>query len=371
MTDTPDAHAHPSDRSRAEGEPGSARRSITPGAVPPNGSVNPFAPATPARAAAAVLDSQPAAGGRAGSTPTTFGWPSSPAGSEPPPFGFNAPRPTAPQAGSARANGAGAASPQPSAMATPSAATAAGPAVAEPQVVAPGVPAPIEPGAMRPEAPQAPTFARPVPLASRPTPAPPASQPRELMPATIPMETRRIGETVTPTFGPPGKHRSTAAMVALSVLTLGVYAIAWHRRVNQEMGDFDPRIHVHPAESAWAVFVPWFLCLLGSAAAVGMVLAAHYNLDLHLPVTGRQVLPGVATLAAVQYLILFLPFSLVAVVRTAERVRMVEEHAGVTADEQIRPAALAGWLIVPVIGGFVLMGRQQGRLNRIWDLARR
>ena len=90
---------------------------------------------------------------------------------------------------------------------------------------------------------------------------------------------------------------------------------------------------------------------------------------LHLGVTSHQVLPGLAALAAVPYLVLFLPFSLVAVVRTAERVRMVEEHAGVTTDEQIRPAAVVGWLLLPVIGGLVLMGRQQGHLNRIWDLA--
>jgi hypothetical protein len=275
--------------------------------------------------------------------PSAFGWPS-PGGGEPPPFGFNAP--SAGRAGQmpGRAGAVVADAPE------------AGPAAAA--------------VADRPAPPQAPTFARPKPLAARPVLAPPASQPRELMPAAIPSEQRRIGETITPTFGPPGKHRSLAAMVVLSVLTLGIYAIAWHRRVNQEMGDFDPRIHVHPSRSAWAVFLPWFIGLLGSAAAAGMVLAGHYGLDLHLPVTGRQVLPGVAALAAVQYLILVLPFSLVAVVRTAERVRMVEEHAGVTTDAQIRPAVLVGWLIVPVIGGFVLMGRQQGDLNRIWDLAR-
>jgi hypothetical protein len=190
------------------------------------------------------------------------------------------------------------------------------------------------------------------------------------MPAVLPTERRRrIGESAAPTFGPPGPHRSPGAMAVLSVLTLGIYGIAWYRRVNQEMGDFDPRIQVHPSRSAWAVFLPWFAGLLGSAAAIGILLASHYGLDLHLGVTAHQVLPGVAALAAVPYVVLFLPFSLVAVVRTAERVRMVEEHAGVTTDEQIRPAAVPGWLLVPVIGGLVLMGRQQGHLNRIWDLA--
>lgn len=325
MTDTPDGRAHPSEPQSAAGEKGELRPRSTPGgaAGTPNGSGRAFAPAAhahPIRASAAVLDSRPA-------SPGAFGWPaSSTSSADPPPFGFNAPQ---------RGERGGA---LPDSDAAPAATTA---------------------GAR----PDGPAVARPL--------APPATQPRELMPAaSVPMEERRLGESITPTFGPPGKHRSPAAMVLFSVLTLGVYAIVWHRRVNQEMGDFDPRIHVHPSQSAWAVFIPWCAGLLGSAAAAGMVLAGHYGLDLHLPVTGRQVLPGVGALAAVQYLVLLLPFSLIAVVRTAERVRMVEEHAGVTTDEQIRPAALAGWLLLPVIGGFVLMGRQQGNLNRIWDLAR-
>ena len=371
MTDTPDAHAHPSEpEKRQVGEARSPRRP-TPGgaAAPANGSGGSFAPAAhahPARASAAVLEAQRGSE-TPGTMPSAFGWPV-PAGSEPPPFGFNAPGrkeddTVLPGSRGASAGRAGAAP----AGGMPGAPTAAG----SPSVEA-AAPAELSSAATAslPGPPEAPTFARPSPLGSRPALAPPASQPRELMPAAIPTERRRIGETATPTFGPPGKHRSTAAMVLLSTLTLGIYAIAWHRRVNQEMADFDPRIHVHPSRSAWAVFIPWFVGLLASAAAAGMVLATHYGLDLHLPLTGHQVLPAVAALAAVQYLILLLPFSLVAVVRTAERVRMVEEHAGVTTDAQIRPAALIGWLIVPVIGGFVVMGRQQGDLNQIWDLAR-
>jgi hypothetical protein len=306
--------------------------------------------------------------------PSAFGWPSPGAlAGGPPPFGFNAPRREEVETslpGSSGISG-GRVGVAPSLPDEAAALPDADPArTLPPRPEAPEFARPVPLSAVLPAPPEAPEFARPAPLASRPLLAPPASQPRELMPAAIPTERRRIGESITPTFGPPGKHRSVGVMVLLSVLTLGIYAIAWHRKVNQEMGDFDPRIHVHPGESAWAVFIPWFLGLLGSAAAAGIVLAGHYGLDLHLPVTGRQVLPGVAALAAVQYLVLLIPFSLVAVVRTAERVRMVEEHAGVTTDEQTRPAALVGWLIVPVLGGFVLMGRQQANLNRIWDLAR-
>jgi hypothetical protein len=329
MTDTPDAHAHPSEPAGPEEEPRSSRRSgqgEAPGGKPPA----PAAHAHPARpgapAGTAVLESKPPR------MPSQLGWPSpkspSAGGSQPPPFGFNAP-----------------ATPEAPASATPP---------------------------DRPARPEAPHFERPFTVPTRPpssTMASPTAQPRELMPTALPSERRRLGESNTPSFGPPGRHRSPGAMALLSVLTLGIYSIAWHRRVNQEMGDFDARIHVHPARSAWAVFLPWFAGLLGSAAAAGIMLASHYGLDLHLGVTAHQVLPGLAALAAVPYLVLFLPFSLVAVVRTAERVRMVEEHAGVTTDEQIRPAAVVGWLLLPVVGGLVLMGRQQGHLNRIWDLA--
>ena len=280
---------------------------------------------------------------------------------EPPPFGFNAPAPAPAKPEEIEADLSGS-------PAESSGRAGALPAVAEPPVAEPA-PAPAEPA--RPTTPDAP--ARPFSLPVRPsssTLAPPTAQPRELMPSSLPAPTRRLGESLTPTFGPPGRHRSTAAMALFTMLTLGIYAIVWHRRVNAEMGDFDPRIHVHPTRSAWAVFLPWFAGLLASAAAAGVVLAEHYGVDLHLGITAHQVLPGVAAIAAVPYLVLFLPFSLVAVAFTAERVRLVEEHAGMTTDEQIRPAATCGWLLMPVIGGLVLMGRQQSHLNRIWDLAR-
>ncbi len=190
------------------------------------------------------------------------------------------------------------------------------------------------------------------------------------MPSVAPVYRNRLGETPTPTFGPPGRERSTAAMVALSIVTLGWYAVAWHRRVNQEMGDFDPRVHVHPARSAWAVALPLLAGLLGTAAAGAVIALDHFGVALDVPVTLRQAELGLAAIAAVPYLVFVLPFSLLAVAMTAERVRVVEDHAGLTTDEQIRPAALVGWLLFPVIGGFVVMARQQNSLNRIWRLAR-
>ncbi|HZS15740.1 MAG TPA: hypothetical protein VFC09_14180 [Candidatus Dormibacteraeota bacterium] len=333
MTDTPDAHVPPSEDA--------------PGGQPPA----PAAHAHPTRsgdqAATAVLDSSGAG------APAADAWPSPAAqnGAEPPPFGFNAP--TKPEEDEATLAGS--------------------PAESSGRVGAVPVPVAEPPGAAAdPSAARLP-WDRPFTMPTRPsssTNAPPTAQPRELMPAVVAAPRPRLGETATPTFGPPGRHRSPAAMAVLSVLTLGVYAIAWHRRANQEMGDFDPRIHVHPGRSAWAVFLPWFAGLLVSAAAAGAVLATHFGVDMHLSVGTRQILPAVGALGVVPYLVLFVPFSLIAVVRTAERVRMVEEHAGVTTDAQIRPASVVGWLLFPVVGGLVLMGRQQGHLNRIWDLAR-
>jgi hypothetical protein len=192
------------------------------------------------------------------------------------------------------------------------------------------------------------------------------------MPAAAVMEpARRLGEVRTPSFGPPGRTRSAAAMIAFSVLTLGIYALVWHRRINQEMVDFDPRVHTHPSRSAWAVVLPWMAGLLATAAAGARILLDQLGFAVgRLPLTAAQARPGLAAMVAVPYLVLLIPFSVVALVLTAERVRLVEEHAGVTTDEQIRPASLPAWLLFPLIGGFVVMGRQQRALNRIWDLAR-
>ena len=343
MTDTPDARARAKDGAPGDTPPAPAAHN------------HPPRPGTPT----AVMDPKPP------QMPPAFGWPKpAPADAEParkpaepPPFGFNAP--PAPEEDEATLPGAPA-TPSPGRAGALSGAPAATEAPAAEPRSAP--PLPPEQATARP-------FSPPVRPQSS-TLASPTAQPRELMPATLPPEEFRLGQTITPTFGPPGRHRSPLAMALLSIFTLGIYAIAWHRRVNQEMGDFDPRIHVHPGRSAWAVFLPWFAGLLASAAATGIVLAFHFGVPLDVHVTAHQALPAVGAVAAVPYLLLFIPFSLAAVLFTAERVRLVEEHAGVTTDAQIRPTAVIGWLLFPVIGGLVLMGRQQGHLNRIWDLAR-
>ncbi len=270
-----------------------------------------------------------ARGGHAATAPSAFGWPSPAA--EPPPFGFNAPRAAGGQsAGSPASLGRGG----------------------------------VLPGATRPGDAAAAT------APDRPAWSREATGGRVGSPTERPAWAPGAAASARNAALAAGLSRSTATMVALSVLTFGFYAVAWHRRVNQEMGDFDPRVHVRPTRSAWAVAVPLLIGLLATVAAAVRIIAPHLGATGSLPLTTAQSLPALAALAAVPYLLLLLPFSLVAMVLTAERVRLVEEHAGVTTDEQVRPAALAGWLLVPLIGGFVVIGRQQRALNRIWDLAR-
>ncbi|MDQ6847906.1 MAG: hypothetical protein M3019_10075, partial [Candidatus Dormibacteraeota bacterium] len=49
-----------------------------------------------------------------------------------------------------------------------------------------------------------------------------------------------------------------------------------------------------------------------------------------------------------------------------ERLRCVEEHVGTTTDRQVRAVGSAMLLAVPLIGGLVLLGVAQRRLNAVW-----
>jgi hypothetical protein len=170
-------------------------------------------------------------------------------------------------------------------------------------------------------------------------------------------------------FGPPGKRRSTMAIVLLSVVTLGVYSLIWHQRVNREVGNFDPRMHVIPGRSTLAVAIPWALgWLVSIAGAVRIVLAvANVTLpfDPHFTVLQAYALLGGFVL--IPYLELLLPFSAVAMVMTLERVRIVEDRMLRTTDVQLRPTRAIYWMLLPVAGGLILMAIIQRRLNRAWE----
>jgi hypothetical protein len=74
-----------------------------------------------------------------------------------------------------------------------------------------------------------------------------------------------------------------------------------------------------------------------------------------------------AGLVVVPYLVLLVPFSVVAVVMTLERLRSVEEHVGATTDRQVRPVGTSLLLAIPLAGGLALLALEQRRLNAIWE----
>ena len=175
----------------------------------------------------------------------------------------------------------------------------------------------------------------------------------------------------TQSLGPNGKHRTPWAVAVLSALTLGIYAIWWHRRVNNEMRNFDPRMHVAPGWSTIAVAVPWIIGLLISVAGAARILLDQFNValpfDPHFTVLQAYYL--LAGIVLVPYLELILTFSAVALVMTAERLRTCEECTEQTAHEHVRPVQLVLWLLVPITGGLVFQSVVQRRLNNVWRLA--
>jgi len=170
-------------------------------------------------------------------------------------------------------------------------------------------------------------------------------------------------------FGPPGKRRSTLAIVVLSIVTLGVYSLVWHHRINREVGNFDTRMHVIPGRSTVAVTIPWAIgWLVSIAGAIRIVLAvANVALpfDPHFTVLQAYGLLGGALV--IPYLELLLPFSAIASVMTLERVRIVEDRMGRTTDVQLRPTRAICWMLLPIAGGLILMSIMQRRLNRAWE----
>jgi len=170
-------------------------------------------------------------------------------------------------------------------------------------------------------------------------------------------------------FGPAGKRRSTLGIVVLSVVTLGVYSLVWHHRINREVGNFDTRMHVVPGRSTIAVAIPWAIgWLVSIAGAVRIVLAvANVTLrfDPHFSVLQAYGLLGGALV--IPYLELLLPFSAIALVMTLERVRILEDRMGRTTDVQLRPTRAVLWMLLPIAGGLILMAITQRRLNRAWE----
>jgi xanthosine utilization system XapX-like protein len=181
--------------------------------------------------------------------------------------------------------------------------------------------------------------------------------------------TETSASAMTPSLGPVGKRRSPLAVVALSIVTLGVYSLVWHNRVTREIGNFDTRMHVIPGRSTLAVAIPWALGWMVSLAGVVRIVLAVLNVNLpfdpHFSVLQAYGLLGGGLL--IPYLELLLPFSAIAVAMTLERVRIIEDRIGRTTDVQLRPTQTICWLLVPVVGGLVLIATLQTHLNRVWQ----
>jgi hypothetical protein len=196
------------------------------------------------------------------------------------------------------------------------------------------------------------------------------NQPELPFAAPVVVDTAPRPGRAMPLFGPAGRLRSAIAVPLLSMITLGVYALVWHHRVNREMELFDPKLHSRPGRSMLAVVIPWLVGLLVTLAGAALVLTTRFNVQLPFDphVTSVQAYYLLGGLAVVPYLTLLLPFSVVAVVMTLERLRSVEEHVGATTDRQVRPVGTSLLLAVPVIGGLILIGLEQRRLNAIWQM---
>lgn len=171
-------------------------------------------------------------------------------------------------------------------------------------------------------------------------------------------------------LGPVGRRRNVALLTVLSVLTLGLAAVAWFRRAGREMREFDTRMTLRPGRTAAAVAIPVVTALVLAAAAGARVIADHMGHPVDLPVGHEITRWLVVGPAVVPWLCLLLPVSAVAVAMTMERVRVVEDRAGIVPDLQCRPAASMAWLLVPVVGLVVIVAHTQARLNRVWVIAR-
>jgi uncharacterized protein DUF4234 len=190
-------------------------------------------------------------------------------------------------------------------------------------------------------------------------------------PAVLPVKSGVISAPSVPSLGLAGRHRSPAAVIILSVITLGVYALMWYERINTEMGDFDTRMHVRPAKSTIPVMLVWLFGVLISIAGALRIVFAVLNIALPFDpgFTVAQAYFLLGGIVVIPYLMLLIPFSLMAITMTLERVRILEDRVGRTTDVQLRPTRAVCWLVVPVIGGLILQAKVQRRLNHVWELA--
>ena len=171
-------------------------------------------------------------------------------------------------------------------------------------------------------------------------------------------------------FGPVGVRRSPLQVAVRVLASLGMYALSWQKHSNLELEAFDPNLPARQARSTRSSVVAWVTALVITVA--GAVLFASARQSIHLPF-GRQLtsteayylIGGLACL----YLIVILPFNLAAATANLRRLRLVQEHVGISARGCL-PLGSARLMVIPVIGRLVLLGLEQRGINAIWNAAR-
>jgi hypothetical protein len=66
---------------------------------------------------------------------------------------------------------------------------------------------------------------------------------------------------------PLGKDRSPAAVLGLSIITLGIYYFVWYYKINNEIRRHDPDIKVSPGLAVLALFIPFANLITGYSTA--------------------------------------------------------------------------------------------------------
>ena len=123
-----------------------------------------------------------------------------------------------------------------------------------------------------------------------------------------------------------------------------------------------------PGRSAGALAIIVALPLFLATAEAARIVADHMGAAPNLPLSAQATRWFLLAPAVTPLLALLVPFSLVAITLTLERVRVVEDRAGVDPDLQLSPSGVVWWTALPVIGLAVVVARGQGRLNRVWDV---
>ncbi|MEU5425468.1 DUF4234 domain-containing protein [Streptomyces olivoreticuli] len=106
---------------------------------------------------------------------------------------------------------------------------------------------------------QPPQWGPPAPQSPYPPAVPPQNPYGSGYPQQAPMGYPAPGPAA---YGLAMKRRNPFAVwLGLPIITLGIYGIVWHYKVNKEMAQFDSRRHINPAMSVLAITLGIFLVI--------------------------------------------------------------------------------------------------------------